>query len=71
MDKVLYYVDYDEVDQMWCVMEADAGSEHKQLFDVCVCQCQLKQEALLIRDALESFPCSVTEYIENSVGEAK
>lgn len=59
-----YYVDYDEVDQKWCVFQMDAGEEHKQMFDVCVCSCEIKQEATLIRDALESFPYTVMDYLE-------
>lgn len=58
-----YYVEYDEIDQVWDVKQMDAGSEHKQLYDVTVCACRLKVEALCIRDALDSFPYTVEDYI--------
>lgn len=58
-----YYLDWDDIELCWLIMEIDAGHEHGAYYDVMVCAEECKQSALFIRDALEAFPKTLSDYL--------
>lgn len=56
---VRYYIDYCEIEKTWDVFQ-DNG---KLTFPYCICNCETLGQAKLVRDALESFPKELEDYL--------
>jgi len=56
--KERYYVGYDEVEKVWDVWQNDGS-----FFPSHIANCDTLEEAKLVRDALESFPKEIEDYL--------
>jgi hypothetical protein len=57
--QVRYYVDYCEIEKTWDVYQYLG----RLTFPLFVVACETKESASLIRDALESFPKELEDYL--------
>ena len=58
-----YYLEYDDVEAMWTIMESDAGYEHGAYYDVMICMDECKPTMQFVMEALEAFPKTLGDYL--------